>query len=41
MPERTHIPTSPACGLWETLLAGRRIHLLHSPGDLRGLHGPV
>jgi len=21
MPERTHIPTSPACGLWETLLA--------------------
>jgi anti-sigma factor RsiW len=21
MPERTHIPTSPACGQWETLLA--------------------
>jgi hypothetical protein len=49
MVERTNIPSSPACGQWETLLADaldgllslRRGHLQRTHGHLRGLHGSV
>ena len=50
MAERTHIPSSPACGQWETLLADALDGLLKPEdeatftahmADLPGLHGIV
>ena len=50
MADRAHIPSSPACGQWETLLADALDGLLkpedeatfcRTYGQLPGLHGTV